>query len=32
LLSALRSDTYRRLLGELPGYDSRETGSVHPVS
>jgi molybdate-binding protein len=32
LLAALRSVSYRRLLGELPGYDSRETGQVHRVS
>ena len=31
LLSTLRSAPYRRLLGELPGYDSRETGEIQNV-
>jgi molybdate-binding protein/DNA-binding XRE family transcriptional regulator len=32
LLAVLRSVSYRRLLGELPGYDSRATGEVQRVS
>lgn len=31
LLALLQSTDYRRKLAELPGYDSRETGEVHPV-
>lgn len=31
LLRALRSPSYRAILGELPGYDSRETGDVQPA-
>jgi molybdate-binding protein/transcriptional regulator with XRE-family HTH domain len=32
LLQALRSLSYRRALGELPGYDSRRTGELQRVS
>jgi molybdate-binding protein/DNA-binding XRE family transcriptional regulator len=32
LLAVLRSPTYRRALGELPGYDSAQTGLVERVS
>lgn len=28
MLAALQSGRYRRLLGELPGYDSRSTGEL----
>jgi molybdate-binding protein/DNA-binding XRE family transcriptional regulator len=28
LVAAVRSHSYRRLLGELPGYDGRETGAL----
>jgi len=31
LLAAVRSPAYRGLIGELPGYDPRETGEVEPV-
>lgn len=31
LVAALRSPAYRRLLGELPGYDSRDTGALRRV-
>jgi len=31
LLRALRSPAYRRLLGELPGYDGAETGALRTV-
>ena len=31
LVNAVRSTAYRRLLGELPGYDSRETGELRRV-
>lgn len=31
LIMAVRSAPYRRLLGELPGYDSRETGEIRRV-
>jgi molybdate-binding protein/transcriptional regulator with XRE-family HTH domain len=32
LLQVVRSPSYRRALGELPGYDSAETGELHRVS
>jgi molybdate-binding protein/transcriptional regulator with XRE-family HTH domain len=32
LIQALRSPSQRLALGELPGYDSRETGEMQPVS
>jgi molybdate-binding protein/transcriptional regulator with XRE-family HTH domain len=32
LLQVVRSSSYRRALGELPGYDSAETGELHRVS
>jgi molybdate-binding protein len=32
LLRVVRSTGYRRLLGELPGYDSNTTGEVRLVS
>ena len=32
LLHVVRSPSYRRALGELPGYDSAETGELHRVS
>jgi molybdate-binding protein/DNA-binding XRE family transcriptional regulator len=32
LISAVRSESYRRLLGELPGYDTRRAGEVEDVS
>ncbi|MDG3006125.1 substrate-binding domain-containing protein [Paludisphaera mucosa] len=31
LLRVLRSPSHRKLLGELPGYDSAETGELRPV-
>jgi molybdate-binding protein len=31
-LSVLRSATYRKLLGELPGYNSSETGDLWEVN
>jgi molybdate-binding protein/transcriptional regulator with XRE-family HTH domain len=31
LLHVVRSQSYRRALGELPGYDSAETGELHRV-
>lgn len=31
LIAVVRSTTYRRLVSELPGYDSRETGELRPV-
>jgi molybdate-binding protein/transcriptional regulator with XRE-family HTH domain len=31
LVQALRSQSYRRVIGELPGYDSRETGELRGV-
>jgi molybdate-binding protein len=31
LLQVVRSPSYRRALGELPGYDSAETGELHRV-
>ncbi len=31
LLQVARSPSYRRALGELPGYDSAETGELHRV-
>jgi molybdate-binding protein len=31
LVEAVRLANYRRLLGELPGYDSRETGTWERV-
>jgi hypothetical protein len=31
LVAAVRSPAYRRLLGELPGYDSAATGALRPV-
>jgi molybdate-binding protein/DNA-binding XRE family transcriptional regulator len=30
LIRTMRSASYRRLLGDLPGYDSSETGEVRP--
>jgi molybdate-binding protein/transcriptional regulator with XRE-family HTH domain len=32
LIAAVRSESYRRLLGELPGYDTRHAGEVEVVS
>lgn len=32
LLRVIRSPGYRKLLGELPGYDTSETGEIEPVS
>jgi molybdate-binding protein/DNA-binding XRE family transcriptional regulator len=32
LLQVVRSQSYRRTLGDLPGYDSAETGDLHRVS
>jgi molybdate-binding protein/transcriptional regulator with XRE-family HTH domain len=32
LIAAVRSESYRRLLGELPGYDTRRAGEVEVVS
>jgi len=32
LLQVIRSPSYRKALGELPGYDSRETGALQGVS
>ena len=32
LLQVVRSPSYRRALGELPGYDSAETGELYHVS
>jgi molybdate-binding protein len=32
LLQVVRSPSYRRALGDLPGYDSAETGELHRVS
>ena len=32
LLQVVRSPSYRRALGELPGYDSTETGELYQVS
>jgi molybdate-binding protein len=32
LLEAVRSPAYRQALGELPGYDSAETGDLQHVS
>jgi molybdate-binding protein/DNA-binding XRE family transcriptional regulator len=29
LIEVVQSRDYRRLIGELPGYDARETGSLH---
>jgi molybdate-binding protein len=31
LIAAVRSDSYRRLLGELPGYDTRHAGEVEAI-
>src|SRR5262249_62398403 len=31
LVAAVRSPAYRRLLGELPGYDSAATGALLPA-
>jgi molybdate-binding protein len=32
LLKAVRSPAYREVLGDLPGYDSAETGELQHVS
>jgi molybdate-binding protein len=32
LLQAVRSYSYRRLLGDLPGYDARECGELERVN
>ena len=32
LTAALRSPSYRRKLGELPGFDSAETGELHQIA
>ena len=32
LVAAVRSESYRRLLGELPGYDTRGAGEMEDVS
>lgn len=32
LVSAVRSESYRRLLGELPGYDTREAGELENIT
>ena len=31
LLHVVRSHSYRKALGELPGYDSAKTGELHHV-
>jgi molybdate-binding protein/transcriptional regulator with XRE-family HTH domain len=31
LVAAVRSESYRRLLGELPGYDTRNAGEVEAI-
>ena len=31
LVSAVRSESYRRLLGELPGYDTRQAGELEEI-
>ena len=31
LLTVLRSTQYRQLIGELPGYDSKDTGTVQQI-
>ena len=32
LVSAVRSESYRRLLGELPGYDTRRAGELEDIA
>jgi molybdate-binding protein len=32
LVAAVRSESYRRLLGELPGYDTRQAGELEEIS
>ena len=32
LIAAVRSESYRRLLGELPGYDTRHAGELEKVT
>jgi molybdate-binding protein len=32
LVEAVRFANYRRLLGELPGYDSTDTGNFTPIT
>ena len=32
LVSAVRSESYRRVLGELPGYDTRQAGELEEIS
>jgi molybdate-binding protein len=31
LVAAVRSESYRRMLGELPGYDARQAGELEEV-
>ena len=31
LIEAVRSEPYRQLLGELPGYDTREAGEMEAI-
>jgi molybdate-binding protein/transcriptional regulator with XRE-family HTH domain len=31
LVNAVRSETYRRVLGELPGYDTRQAGELEEI-
>jgi molybdate-binding protein len=32
LVAAVRSESYRRMLGELPGYDTRHAGELEGIS
>ena len=32
LVCAVRSESYRRLLGELPGYDTRQAGELEDIT
>ena len=32
VIEVIRSLAYRRLLGELPGYDTTDTGEIRPIN